>query len=130
LKRYGKEIKPILKHKQDFFDNNEILLTETQRSAKIYTNQPYRINCKICQAQLDNYDVSFIKQDVEYRVCNNCGHLNGIYEDTNEYAEAIYQDEEYANQYREESKKKYFQRMRDIYLPKVEFMFDTLEFRG
>ena len=58
--------------------------------------------------------------------CNNCNHLNGVYDDTKAFIEHLYMSDdgtEYASNYLDENFEK---RAIDIYLPKVDFLVNTL----
>jgi hypothetical protein len=125
--RFGKSAKELLAHKQDFFRENAELLAEGQRFAAIYTAQPRRTVCKCCCAALGK--PSFTKQGIDYILCARCGHLNGANEDTTEFCAAVYTTvggADYAKTYSAADRQAYVRRMRDIYLPKAEFLRDAL----
>lgn len=126
MKIYGKSIGPGLKHETEIFENNDDLLNEAERVAKIYRSQPYREHCKVCNEPINNYSMTFTMQGIEYRLCSKCGHLNGLYQDTKEFAEKIHRNTKYAEQYSEKDRQIYFQRMNDIYSPKVKFLFSAI----
>ena len=62
-----------------------------------------------------------------YIFCNDCNHLNGIYEDTKAYVEDLYMSDagvkKCASNYIDEQFEK---RAVDVYLPKVDFLINTL----
>ena len=87
--------------------------------------QPIRKNCKICEAKLPT-SLDFNSHQIGYVFCENCTHLNGIYDDTSSFVKQIYLDDDgeiYANEYFDEN---YLQRTKDIYLPKVDFLISSL----
>ena len=62
-------------------------------------------------------------------MCERCGHLNGMNEDTNSFCSAVYTDnrgEDYAEDYSSGNTYEYKKRMKDIYFPKATFMRDSL----
>jgi len=63
---------------------------------------------------------------VPYCICLKCGHFNGLHEDTIEFSNFLYFDEDgkgYATNYKEN----YSARVVDIYKPKVEFLIECLK---
>jgi SAM-dependent methyltransferase len=129
--RFGKSSDALLQHKQAFFEENESLRTEGLRAADIYTAQPRRSACKCCTAAIG--PVAFTKQGIEYHICENCGHLNGSYEDTDAFCAALYTEDNgrrYARNYKTSDRQAYLRRVEDIYLPKAEFLRDGLVAHG
>ncbi len=127
-KRYGKSSASLLNQKTSFFKENEQHVEAQQKIASIYKKQPKRINCKNCNRKIVSSS-DFIKDGIGYVFCNHCHHLNGIYEDTNEFCEAIYTSdsgEDYAKNYRSEDINNYNYRTASIYLPKAEFLYTSL----
>jgi hypothetical protein len=121
----------MLRHKQDFFSNNEALLAEGRRLAQLYSAQPRRSRCKLCDAELG--DISFVKVGIAYAICRSCEHLNGLHEDTEAFCAAVYVEEggqSYADVYKSADRAAYQNRVRDIYLPKADFMIDGLMAQG
>lgn len=131
IRRYGKSSDALFEIKQDFFKDNDRLLARAQELAEIYKRQPRRRRCKNCDAVLRGN--VFIKQGVEYILCDVDGHLNGAFEDSDEYARAVYVEEggrQYAEVYREVDQDSYQRRVDTIYVPKVEFLISSLEHCG
>lgn len=129
--RFGKSSGPLLALKESFFTDNDALLEESLRLAKTYTAQPRRNACKACEAPLG--DVDFTKHGIGYVICERCGHLNGAHEDTSAFCAAVYTErggESYARAYSSEGAEAYQARVRDIYLPKAQFLVDTLQDQG
>jgi 2-polyprenyl-3-methyl-5-hydroxy-6-metoxy-1,4-benzoquinol methylase len=125
--KYGKSSKAIIDLKEDFFKNNDKLLSKGQSINEIYSRQPVRLKCKNCNYDL--VDVSFSKQNVDYSVCKNCGHLNGLNEDTDLFCKKIYTDDkgiEYSKVYDSSGLKEYKKRVVDVYIPKAQFLHDSL----
>jgi hypothetical protein len=58
-------------------------------------------------------------------VCD-CGHLNGLYEDTDAFCRAVYLDESYAAYYGSADVERYRYRTDAIYRPRVDFLAEAL----
>jgi hypothetical protein len=123
--RYGKSIFDILSVKENFFTENEILLAENKRIADIYKHQPLRTNCKLCGNAMHS-DIFLRSHEINYFLCDKCGHLNGAYQDTIEFTEKIYSDQRYAKNYSALSLENYLARLDSIYMPKADFLINCL----
>lgn len=124
-RKYSKSSAFYLSTKSDFFSANEDLLNKALNQNKVYSSQPKRERCKLCRTILP-VDVDFISHRVGYIFCDDCNHLNGIYEDTKAYVENLYISDsgvEYASNYIDEQFEK---RAVDIYVPKVDFLVNNL----
>ncbi len=122
--KFSKPSVAVIKNKKSFFQENEKHLNHVQQVNKIYSQQPLRKNCKTCDEPIGMVDI--IVQNIEYSYCSNCGHFNGYYEDTIDFARSMYSKEEgkdYAKNYIEN----YDSRVEDIYLPKVKFLLEVLK---
>jgi len=125
VKKYSKSSAFYFEAKNDFFSENDVHLNRAKEINNAYSTQPKRVNCKLCCAELA-LKFDFCSHGVDYVFCTACGHLNGIYEDTEDFISNIYIDDDgvtYANNYIDKSFEK---RMRDIYLPKAEFLVDNM----
>jgi len=124
-KKYSKSSAFYLKTKSNFFSANAELLNKALNQNKCYATQPKRECCKLCGASLQT-NVDFVSHGVNYVFCDDCNHLNGIYEDTKAFVENLYISDsgaEYSANYIDEHFEK---RVEEIYLPKVEFLLNTL----
>lgn len=122
--RFSKPSIAVIKNKKSFFEENEKHLSHVRSVNNTYIQQPKRKTCKTCQNPIGTSDI--IVQKVEYSNCSYCGHLNGLYEDTLEFAKSMYANEDgktYAKNYLED----YDSRVTDIYLPKVDFLLEALK---
>jgi len=132
LVRFGKAVGPLLQQKTIFLENNDELLAYQKRLAMLYKGQPPRTTCMTCDAPIGS--ISFIKMGVPFSQCKRCGHLNGMHIDTDEYCEALYTvdgGKAYARSYFDPADvAQYDVRVRDIYLPKAEFLLDALRACG
>lgn len=117
--------------KKDFFTGNLSYLKKAKKEFKIYTKQNKRKSCKNCEMPISK--LIFTSHRIDYSVCKRCGHLNGIYEDSDKFIKYLYFDNEGKN-YIKHYKGHYTKRINNIYLPKVKFLqkiinknFDVLE---
>lgn len=130
--KYGKSCADIKKHKQKFFDDNEVLLKANEECAEIYRKQPRRFFCKTCMEPLEN-GITYKSHEVEYVICSKCGHVCGRNEETDAYNEYLYVDSKYGNYIYiadEESREHFDRRIKDIYVPKAQFLMEVLEKEG
>ena len=117
--KFSKSYENILKIKNDFYKNKKINLNNSLKLNNIYKKQPLRKLCKNCGSKKLN---TFIKNfKIEYKLCSLCGHLNGMNQDTNSFAKKIYNEIDGKN-YAKNYLKDYDQRVKSIYIPKVEFL--------
>lgn len=128
-KRYGKSSLPLLLQKTSFFEENDLLVKKQKEIALIYKKQPKRINCMNCDMKID-LSSDFVKDGIEYVICRNCHHLNGIYESTEEFCAGLYSvdsGEDYAKTYyKVDNLDKFNYRTASIYIPKAEFLCSSL----
>ncbi|MBK3494840.1 methyltransferase domain-containing protein [Viridibacillus sp. YIM B01967] len=127
LKKYGKSLGDIFDIKKTFIESNNELLKDNIKLAKIAKKQPKRSECKNCSNELSR-EVLFTKQGIDYHLCETCNHLNSIYDDTNEFAKAVYVEEvtSYSKTYSAEDRRKWLSRVDKIYTPKAKFLGDFL----
>jgi hypothetical protein len=131
MQRYGKSSLPLLKHKRNFFEDNEKILAEQKRVLELYAAQPRRSRCKNCDCKLE--EIAFSKLGIDYLVCPECGHLNGGHEDTDAFVEQLYTNSDskgLASDYRVEDIEAYRRRVADIYLPKIDFLIEAFHEEG
>lgn len=124
--KYSKAIGFYLDTKKDFFTGNEALLKKARKINKLYGQQDVRTECKICLSKLPA-EVDFNSHSIGYKFCEVCGHLNGVHEDTKTFVEKMYISNggnDYSNFYIDDS---FVKRASDIYLPKLDFLFDSLD---
>ena len=88
IKQYGKSSVSLIKQKQSFFSDNDKHVKEQKKVSSIYMQQPARLYCKNC-GKLLKVESDFIKNDIAYKICDVCTHLNGAYDDTNEFCSAV-----------------------------------------
>lgn len=122
----GKSYQDISELKADFLKDNRTYLDDNLKIAATYQKQPIRISCKICGKMLHRKK-SFFSHEIEYIVCENCGHINGAYEETLDFTTQIYEQFDYGKNYRMLGKEAYQNRMNKIYVPKANFLIQTLQ---
>jgi hypothetical protein len=134
IDKYGKSAAGLLRHKQKFFLENDSLCRSLIDINKLYAQQKVRGGCKNCGVAINpDQCADFEKHEVGYLLCPVCGHLNGRYEDSAQFCNAVYTDnagQEYAANYLEKEKEQYTERVREIYKPKADFLIDSLSQRG
>lgn len=127
MKKYGKNLNDIIDIKQSFFENDQMLLNDNLKISKVLVNQKERIECKNCGKTLTR-EFDFVKHNIPYELCGTCNQLNSLFDDTKEFANAIYVEEitDYSKTYSPENKKTWLNRMEKIYLPKAHFLREVL----
>lgn len=119
ITKFSKTYKNLLDIKSDFYNNNKNNLKNSLKINRSYKKQPLRIGCKNCGSKKIK---SFIKSfGIPYKLCFLCGHLNGAYQDTDNFAKKLYNDSEGKN-YSKNYLKDFNSRVKHIYTPKVEFL--------
>ncbi len=125
--RFGKSAGPLLSLKRGFFENNDCLAAELRKFGDVYRAQPARCRCKCCNNSLQGK--TFRKQEIDYILCQHCGHLNGAFEDSDAFCQAVYTDAggaDYAKTYNSADREAYQKRKSEIYGPKAAFLRDAL----
>ena len=123
VEKFSKESLSIREIKEDFFLENKKLLDEAISINKFYISQKKRKYCKNCGEEIKQQD--FVSFGVPYSICEKCGHVNGMYEDSEEFVRYLYADDQGDN-YKKAYLKNYEQRVKSIYLPKVEFLSEVV----
>jgi len=128
-KRFGKSSASLLNQKKSFFSENKHHVKKQRKIAQLYKKQPKRICCVNCNKKL-RLIPDFVKDSIGYIICENCHHLNGEYEKTDELCDALYAEnsgEEYAENYHSKDVEAYNYRTASIYIPKAEFLHTSLK---
>jgi SAM-dependent methyltransferase len=122
--RYSKSSAFYQNTKKSFFSDNDALLARASRQNRLYASQPLRTHCKLCQAPLPATD--FTSHGIGYTFCTSCSHLNGNHQDTSAFVEQLYiadAGREYSDNYIDDN---FVQRTQDIYVPKIEFLLESV----
>ena len=129
-KRFGKSFGDLNSLKQNFFNNNDGMLKMADGMADIINAQPKRECCKICGTPLKEAGNIVHSHNIDYIVCDKCGHLNSANEDTDDFASKVYVEDDYSKNYSMKDKENYDRRMNMIYVPKAQFLIDCLKKDG
>lgn len=124
-KKYGKPFGDLNKLKKSFFENNDGMLEMADGMAKIFSAQPKRTHCKICGTPLG--EPLFVSHGIGYIKCPACEHLNGEFEDTDDFAGKVYIEDDYSKNYSSKDREEYEKRLNTIYMPKAEFLQDCMK---
>ncbi len=110
--------------KTSFYNQNNLNLQNSLKINKKYSKQKLRSNCKNCNIKLKG--INFESFKIKYILCKKCNHLNGIYEDTEDFVKYLYSNNKGKNYFRN-----YFnnfdERIKKIYLPKILFLKKILK---
>ncbi len=128
-KKYGKSFGKLNSFKTNFFDDNDGMLKMADGMAEILSAQPKRTCCKICNAPVSP-GLTVKSHGLSYIRCDVCGHLNSEFEDTDDFAGKVYVEDDYSKNYSESDKAQYESRRDLIYIPKAEFLRDSLNKDG
>ena len=124
--KFSKSYRNIFKIKKDFYDGNEINLKNAIKINNEYKKQPLRKCCKNCGSKKIKL---FIKNfNIPYKLCASCGHLNGAYEDTKIFSKKLYtfaDGKKYSKNYLND----FDTRVKNIYIPKVDFLKKVIKKR-
>ena len=132
-RKYSKSIGDIIKIKSDFFEKNEEMLRLSAHQADALLAQPKRTVCKICHGAIGEevgQEMLYQSQRMKYFLCPVCGHVNSEFEDNEDFASRVYIDDDYLANYSESDRRNYETRRDMIYIPKAEFLIDSLKEDG
>lgn len=133
INRFTKPIGHMFSYKTSFFDNNATLVDGDLPKFTMYTEQPLRTCCKMCLEDVANCPVIGSIHGSEWRQCSRCTHVFGVHEDTVEYSSFLYLAEkgaDYGAVYNDQDEAAYTSRVQDVYVPKIEFLFEALRADG
>ena len=99
-----------------------------KKIAQLYKRQSVRRKCKACQSKLKGQ--KFINHNIEYIQCKICTHVNGRFNDTENFSKTIYESSNinYSKTYKSDNYKKFLARQKKIYNPKADFLKNGLNF--
>ncbi len=129
FRQYGKPSTALIIQKKSFFEENSKHIDKQKEISSIYTIQPPRKYCKNCGKTLSE-NIDFVKDGIDYKICITCSHLNGAFEDTNSFCEAVYTGDDgrnYAENYESSDLENFNYRVTSIYMPKAEFLYTSLK---
>lgn len=129
--RFGKSNADYLQVKGFYFDAeaNRRLAVKAQEASAFYARQRPRTGCVVCSAPLGK--LAFRHLGADYALCPGCGHLNGLTEDTEEFARFLYEEGHIdTTAYKDPSLENFMARVEFVYRPKAEFLADALRADG
>ena len=117
--KYSKSYNNLLSIKKDFYSENKNNLKSIIKINSKYIKQPKRNFCKNCEAKIQKK--LFFQFKVNYTICEKCGHLNGLNEDTKKFVNWLYAGNKGSN-FKKNYLNDFNKRVLNIYLPKVDFL--------
>ena len=115
----------ILSIKNGFLEQNDEHLRNSLSINQQYNRQDLRKLCKNCQLPLRQNYSDFTNHGVNYKICEECSHLNGERDDSIKFTQWLYKDDggsNYPSNYLDD----YENRVSNIYLPKAKYLIDSL----
>jgi len=128
LEKFGKPFADIASIKDFLVTENDALVEGDKGINAAYKRQEKRKSCMNCNSKIEKID--FYKQDIPYSICTNCGHLNGLFKDSDEFCEIAYQGvgaEDFKKTYQESDFIRFNERVKTVYQPKAKFLIDSLK---
>ena len=116
---FSKTYKPLISIKKNFSEDNKNNLNRVLKINKIYRRQSIRKVCQNCSNK--TLKPLFKSFGIIYLNCSTCGHLNGKYNNTDNFSKNLYQGHLNKN-YSINYLKDFNSRVKNIYLPKVAFL--------
>ena len=118
--KFSKNYNSILSIKKSMYNDNTKNLKGILRVNSFYKKQGLRKRCKNCNFKLPKKLFSSFK--VGYSLCKECNHLNGIYKDNFKFTKWLYSDNKGKNYDSDKDYNFFNQRVKNIHLPKVDFL--------
>ena len=116
---FSKTYKPLISIKKNFSEDNKNNLNRVLKINKVYSRQSIRKACQNCSNKTLN--PLFKSFGIIYLECSTCGHLNGKYNNNDNFSKNLYQADLNKN-YSVNYLKDFNNRVKNIYLPKVAFL--------
>ncbi len=118
--KYSKNYNNLFSIKKSLYNENEKFLNFTKRVNNFLKKQGLRKKCKNCYAKLPKK--IFTSFGVGYTLCKKCNHLNSVFHDNKKFTHWLYSADKGKN-YDEDPDYNFFnQRVKEIHLPKVDFL--------
>lgn len=126
IQKFSKIYGNMWKFKESLTTENRTLVEKSRKLTEIYNCQPIREKCKICGSTERRYD--FHARGTRYWCCDGCGHINGKYEDTEEFCRMLYESDDgiFGSYYEDCGMEYYISRMHAIYSPKANFLVESI----
>jgi len=117
--KYSKSYKNLFNLKKDMYEDNQNYLKKLLKVNNLYKKQPKRKTCKNCLKKIGKK--IFFSHGIDYSLCKNCGHLNGLYQDSKIFIKKLYSENKGKNYYPNYTAD-YIKRIKIIYKPKINFL--------
>ena len=122
--KFSKPSKDMKDIRKSFFSENKKFLKIAKKANTFYSKQKTRRHCKNCGSKIS--EKIFSQFHAHYTVCSKCSHFNGLYEDTNNFTNFLYKDSGGSGYYKF-LLKNFDERVKKIYLPKVNFLKQVIK---
>jgi 2-polyprenyl-3-methyl-5-hydroxy-6-metoxy-1,4-benzoquinol methylase len=122
--KFSKSYDHVFKLKKDFYNNNNDNLKNIYKINLNYIKLKKRIKCKTCASNISK--TIFYSHKVNYSICKKCGHLNGQGIETKKFLNKLYLKNEGKN-YSKNYLTNYLDRVKKIYIPKVNFLTTVIK---
>ena len=122
--KFSKPSKDMKDIRKSFFSENKKFLKIAKKANSFYSKQKTRKHCKNCGSKISGK--IFSQFHAHYTTCKQCSHFNGIYEDTNNFINFLYKDSGGSGYYKF-LLKNFDERVKKIYLPKVNFLRQVIK---
>jgi SAM-dependent methyltransferase len=118
--KFSKNYNNLISIKKSLYNDNKKFLNTTLKVNKALKKQGLRKYCKNCESKLSSR--IFTSFGLGYTLCKKCNHLNSIYHDNKKFTHWLYSADKGKN-YDEDKDYHFFnQRVKEIHLPKVDFL--------
>ncbi len=118
--KFSKNYNKVISIKKSLYRDNTKNLKKKLRVSKFLKSQGFRKKCKNCHSILSKR--LFTSFGVGYTLCKNCNHLNSIYHDSKKFTHWLYSAEKGKNYDGDKDYHFFYQRVKQIHLPKVDFL--------
>ena len=128
FKKTGKSSKEILSYQKYLITDINGHIASEKKFEKAYLQSPKRKDCILCQNNLFSED--FIRNEIGYSFCGNCGHLNGHNQLSEKLMDQTYSEQsidgiQYDKHYIQEINE-FNATVQNIYQPKANFLMNAL----
>lgn len=124
MELFSKSLEDIVLIKRGFFDDNIKELENAQKINNDYVKEQKRNICKNCLGKIGS-QVDIKNHNVNYHICEVCGHLNGLHEDSSNFTNKLYSEDGGSN-YSADYITDYMERVDKIYTPKADFLINSM----
>lgn len=128
LRRFGKSSDFLFEYQPHLLDGIDIHCAQAEIFEKSYRASSIRSNCVVCETQLGRRD--FSRNSIDFILCRVCGHINGNHELSDELADSTYDSQATESMKYDKlyimSKEKYSKAVSKIYVPKADFIKESL----